>query len=147
MLKRRIQDKAVNVLRYAKKPKLAGTVNSGDKEDGADGVLNPKDKNYNVIAAADVSHAKDVNNLEEVAVKAVTGAEEVAAGVRNHRDGVSNGTARAVKGKEGAAAASSGAKGGSKSVKGKKRSAVVPTKKAQKRKEQVDMLLWLVQNK
>ena len=62
-----------------------------------------------MAAAADVSHAKDVNNLEEVAVKAVTGEEEVAAGVRNHRDGLSNGTARAVKGKEGAAAASSGA--------------------------------------
>ena len=44
LLKRRIQDKAVNVLRYAKKPKLAGTVNSGVKEDG---VRNPKDKNFN----------------------------------------------------------------------------------------------------
>ena len=70
-------------------------LNGGVKEDGADGVRNPKDKNFKKAAAAGLSNAKDVNNLEEVAVEAVTGEEEVAAGVRNHRDGVSNGTARA----------------------------------------------------
>ena len=128
LLKRRIQEKALNDIKNAKNAKLDNTTT-------------------NIIATGEVVGGKKDNAREVV--------REEVAGVSK-----STKTIGAVKGKV-ASGAGSGAKFGIKKspspsacVKGKtgqgsgkKRTAVVPSKKAQKRGAQVDRLLWLVENK